>query len=76
MDYDKIRNMTNEELKKFLDNIKNRSTKNCIKCDKLSTKFVKIENDDTLQTRKLCGLCNEHYEELLQYLNVQDIDWR
>ena len=75
MDLDKIRNMNDEELSKLLKQLSTRGTKNCAKCGKPVAFVVKIENQDTFQTRKLCGLCKECYEDMLEHLGLYDIDW-
>lgn len=76
MDYDAIRKMSDEELELFLQRFKWKSTKRCSKCGKDSEKILKIENNETLQRKQLCGLCNDCYKEMLNFLNVSDIDWR
>ena len=76
MELDKIRKMSDEELTKFLKQLSSRNTKSCAKCNKPSDFIIKIENQDTFQTKKLCGLCEECYEDLLSILGVYDIEWK
>ena len=75
MELNKIRNMSDDELLKFLKQLSNRGTKFCLKCNKPTAFVIKIENQDTFQTKKLCGLCEDCYQQLLDTLSVYDIDW-
>ena len=75
MDLDRIRKMDDEELSKLLKQLSARGGRACIRCNKPVTHIIKIENQETIQTRKLCGLCQECYEELLTHLGLYDIDW-
>lgn len=74
MNYDNIRKMSDEELSRFLNNLSKRDVKKCIKCDKRTKKIIKVNYEDT--TKQLCGLCDNCYNELLEYLNVPDVLWR
>lgn len=74
--YDDIRNMSDEELQQYLSkNYIKRNKKGCWKCSKKAVYMVKIENKDTFQTKKVCGLCEEHYRVLLKHLKVHKVDW-
>lgn len=75
MDYNKIRSMTDEELSVLLKQLSARGSKTCIKCNKQSTFIVKVENTKTFQTKKLCGLCDDCYQDLLQSFDLFDVDW-
>lgn len=75
MNLDKIRKMNDEELSNFLKQLSTRSSKNCMKCGKPVAFVVKIENQDTFQTRKLCGLCKDCYEKMLKDMGLYDIEW-
>ena len=75
MKLDKIRNMSDEELSKLLKQLSTRGSKSCTKCGKPADFIIKIENQATFQTRKLCGLCEECYDDLLSDLGLYDIDW-
>lgn len=75
MDLDRIRKMNDEELTKLLRQLSARGSKNCIKCNKPIRFIIKIENQDTFQTKKLCGLCEECYQELLNEFNLCDLEW-
>lgn len=75
MDLDKIRQMNDEELSKLLKQLSRRGGKSCAKCGKPTSFNIKIENAETFQTKKLCGLCQDCYDDLLDYLQVYDVDW-
>ena len=76
-DLDKIRNMTDEELARYLKRLSNnRGDRTCSKCGKTANFVVKIENTEAFQTKKLCGLCDKCYQELLNYLELYDIIWK
>lgn len=75
MDLQKIRNMSDEELRIYLVNLSNRNTSKCSACNEPATKVVKIENKETYQTKKLCGICDECYKKLVKQLNTTEIGW-
>lgn len=75
MDLDKIRKMNDEELSKLLKQLSTRGSKFCKKCNKPAAFNIKIENAETFQTRKLCGLCKKCYQDLLEHLELYDIEW-
>ncbi|MEE1282776.1 MAG: hypothetical protein UHK60_11115 [Acutalibacteraceae bacterium] len=75
MNYDRIRNMSDEELKKFLRNISCRDTNNCINCRTKATKVLKVYNLQTEQTKKMIGFCEKCYLEFLQKNDLEDILW-
>ena len=75
MNYDKIRNMSDEELEKYLRSLKSNSTKKCCRCEKEAKKVIKITDSVFMQTRSLTVLCDECYQKLLDYLKVNDINW-
>lgn len=75
MNYDKIRGMSDKELTIFIEGLKGRSLKKCTKCGAEVRKVIKIENKDSVQTKALCGLCNDCYEEILEYLELFDLGW-
>ena len=76
MDFDSIRKMNDEELSKYLRTISNkRGDSVCLKCDKKAVFFIKIENSNTFQTKKLCGLCEDCYKKMLKDLGAYDIIW-
>lgn len=75
MNLDKIRNMNDEDLKKYLLSLTNKNTV-CAKCKKNNPNYtVNIRNKKELQQKKLCHLCSKCYEEFLDYLGVCDIIW-
>lgn len=78
--YDKIRNMSDEDLKQFLEDYKQPQTKLCSKCGKMGTKTIRVTAKDKNlknleQTRKLCMVCDDCYEQLLDFLEVSDVNW-
>lgn len=73
MNYDKIRQMSDKELKDFLSKIANRNTDTCSKCGKTYDKIIKITNGKS--TKMLCGICDKCYKELLEFLDTEDIVW-
>ena len=82
MNLEKIRNMSDEELKSFMNELSQRNNIFCSKCgDVVHSKDRKVINvaiyDKTIgqRARKLCSLCNNCYVDLLDYLGVSDIDW-
>ena len=76
MKLDRIRNMNDEELAAYLKRLSNKRSDNlCIKCNNKADFFVKIENCDTFQTKKLCGLCEDCYNNLLEHLGTFDVIW-
>jgi hypothetical protein len=75
MDLQKIRNMNDAELERYLQNLAKRDCHKCSICGEESFKIVKIENKDYLQTKQLCGICDECYEKLLEFLHTTDINW-
>lgn len=80
MDINKIRNMNDEELALFLSKVTLKKTKDCIRCKKEEDfnntfKILKVENKETFQTKRLCCLCDDCYQKMLEFLNVIDIDW-
>lgn len=76
MKIDKIRQMTDEELKEYLKNLTSKRKDMCIKCGETEVRYaVYIQNRDRLQQRKLCNICDKCYEELLDYLETEDVIW-
>lgn len=75
MDLQRIRNMNDEDLKEYLNFISNRNTTRCSVCSQGATKVVKIENKETYQMKKLCGICDDCYMKLVKQLNTTEIEW-
>lgn len=75
MNYDKIRSMNDNELRAFLQGYSKRNRNVCLKCGKPSKRVIKIENKEAIQMKTLCGLCNECYTDLLEYLGTYDLGW-
>ena len=74
MNIDVIRNMSDDELRKFLNSVSQKNNQICCKCgstptrkDRIGLYVFKFEN------RKLCTLCKSCYSDLLDYLGVCDV---
>ena len=77
MDLGKIRSMSDEELTEYLNKLANSKNSKCAKCKSLEPQYnINVQNKEKYQTKKLCGLCENCYKELLQYLQIEDIDWK
>lgn len=70
--YDKIRKMTDIELKDYLRAYKSQI---CIKCGAEGTYTLNIRSSREGRQKKLCCLCDDCYDELINYLKVIDIEW-
>ena len=82
MNLEKIRNMSDEELRTFMNELSQRNNIFCSKCgDVVNSRERKVLNvaiyDRTIgqRARKLCSLCNNCYVDLLDYLGIPDINW-
>ena len=74
MNVETIRNMSDADLRKFLNTVAQKNNQICCKCGSATEKsnrvgiyVFKYEN------RKLCTLCNECYVDMLDYLGISDI---
>lgn len=76
MDLIKIRSMTDEQLKAYLEAISSRKDNSCIKCGKQNANYtINIKSKKHQQQKKLCSLCNVCYEKMLKDLELEDIIW-
>lgn len=82
MDLDAIRNMPDDELKKFIGKLSQTKGSMCVKCnqvcfkDNKKTIYIGDYNPHNGQRmKKLCALCNDCYSDLLDYLAVSDVNW-
>lgn len=82
MDLDEIRNLTDEQLRSFINNLSQRNNIFCTKCGNVvnhkERKNINIgiyDNHAGQKVRKLCSLCNGCYVDLLDYLAISDIEW-
>lgn len=76
MDINKIRQMSDLELEKYIKSLTVKNNMNCIKCNKPHSNFiVNIQNKKRMQQKKLCSLCESCYADLLDYLAIGDIRW-
>jgi len=81
MNLDKIRNMSDEKLRSFINDISQRNNIFCSKCGNVvssrerKTINIGINHKGTQKVRKLCSLCDSCYVDLLDYLAISDIEW-
>lgn len=82
MNLDEIRNMSDEQLRSFMNNLSQRNNIFCSKCGNVvnpkERKNINIGIYDKhigQKVRKLCSLCNNCYVDLLDYLGISDIEW-
>ena len=76
MDLQKIRNMSDVELSKYLKSLTIKNNTECIKCgEKNSNYTINIQNKKPLQQKKLCSICEKCYFDLLVYLGTLVINW-
>ena len=76
MDLDRIRKMDDAELQAYLKSLADRKSSNCVKCGKVNADYtINIRNNNKFQQKKLCSLCEECYEQLLDTLKITDIIW-
>lgn len=83
MNLEKIRNMNDDELRKYINELSKKNNIVCVKCGatterkdrKNITVSISEKYNYSLRTKKLCSLCNECYAGLLEYLGTEDIDW-
>lgn len=75
MNIEVIRNMSDDDLRKFLNTVSQKNNKICCKCGSIPTRKERIGiYVFKFENRKLCTLCKNCYEELLDYLGVCDIE--
>lgn len=76
MDLNKIRNMNDEELQRYLSSISSRKDSSCYKCGKNNANYtINVKSKREAQQKKLCCLCNKCYNELLEKIEINDIIW-
>ena len=82
MDLDEIRNLSDEQLRSFINNLSQRNNIFCTKCGNVvnprERKNINIGIYDShagQKVKKLCSLCNDCYVDLLDYLAISDIEW-
>lgn len=82
MNLDEIRNMSDEQLRSFMNNLSQRNNIFCSKCGNVvnprERKNINIGIYDRQigqKVKKLCSLCNDCYVDLLDYLGINDIEW-
>lgn len=76
MDLEKIRKMNDKELKGYLKRISERQNLNCVKCGERDANYtINIKSRKEKQQKKLCSICEDCYEKLLDYFETDDILW-
>ena len=75
MDLEKIRSLSDEELRKYITNLSKRNVACCSVCNKVAHFVVKITNNETSSTKQLCGLCTDCYKKTLDFLQTTDFNW-
>lgn len=81
MDLEKIRNMSDEQLTRFINDVSQRNSIICSKCGGIVISkerkclMISINDKGTQKSKKLCNLCNECYIDLLDYLGISDVEW-
>lgn len=82
MNLDEIRNMSDEQLRSFMNNLSQRNNIFCSKCGNVvnprERKNINIGIYDKhmgQKVKKICSLCPNCYTDLLDYLAVCDVDW-
>ena len=74
--YNEIRNMSDKELNAFLIEIQRSDKRICQKCGNfiLNKRTISVRKD--YLTRTLCILCENCYADMLEFLAINDVDWR
>ena len=81
MNLEKIRNMPDEQLARFINDVSQRNSIICSKCGGIIISkerkclMVSINDKGIQKSKKLCNLCNECYIDLLDYLSISDVEW-
>lgn len=81
MNLDKIRNMSDEALTRFINDVSQRNQIICSKCGGIIISkerkclMLSINDKGTQKTKKLCNLCSECYINLLDYLGISDVEF-
>lgn len=81
MNLEKIRNMSDEQLVRFINDVSQRNSIICSKCGGIIISkerkclMVSINDKGIQKSKKLCNLCNECYIDLLDYLSISDVEW-
>lgn len=76
MDLNKIRNMNDEELQRYLNSLSSRKDNSCYKCGKNNANYtLNVKSKKQEQQKKLCSLCNDCYNKMLEKMEIEDIIW-
>lgn len=76
MDLNKIRNMNDAQLTRYINNVSQRNAQICCKCGQVTLKpnRIGIFTYKGCDNKKLCTLCRDCYVNLLDYLEIADND--
>lgn len=76
MNLNKIRNMSDAQLTRYLNNVSQRNAQICCKCGNVTSKpdRIGIFTYKGCENKKLCTLCYDCYVNLLDYLEIADND--
>ena len=76
MELSKIRAMSDSELENYLKSLSNKRLNVCLKCGGSKIRYtINVQNKKKIQQKKLCNLCEDCYNDLLDYLGTCDIIW-
>lgn len=78
VDLEKVRNMNDEELNNYLTYLRKENKQACARCYAPISGyeiFVRHNKKGYLSTRKLCSICENCYNEMINFLNVEPINW-
>lgn len=73
--YNQIRNMSDKELNAFLVDIQRSDKRICQKCGEFILDKRTLSVRKEYLTRTLCILCENCYSDLLDFLNINDVNW-
>lgn len=75
MNLNDIRQMSDKELNSFLAKTQKDNKRICAKCGEfiLDKRTISVRKEYT--TRTLCVLCESCYSDLLNFLEVNDVEW-
>ena len=82
MNLDQVRNMSDEQLRIFMNNLSQRNNLFCVKCGNIISNYDRkninigiYDKHSGQKVKKLCSICNNCYSDLLDYLGVSDVKW-
>ena len=82
MKINEIRKLNDYELKRYINDISNKNSIVCSKCDDIITSQERVVlnigrnfGSCVPKVKKLCSLCESCYVDLLEFLGISDINW-